>query len=120
MPGYTLSLNAAWNITEINKYAIENFCERQARRYMENFRDRFSVLVENLLLGIKRNDLKEGCYSFLKTLTQFFIRFSDGTSTLFTWLLSNVPNFVINGTNQKNMIYNVIQHHHRTEFYKFS
>ena len=66
MPNYILSPNAARSITEINKFTIEKFGERQARRYLENFRDRFRFLVENPLLGRKRNDLEEGYYSYFE------------------------------------------------------
>ena len=66
MPRYILSPNAARSIAEIYKYTIEKFGERQVRRYLENFRDRFSFLVGNPLLGKKRNDLKHSYYSYFE------------------------------------------------------
>ena len=53
-------------MAEINKYTIEKFGERQARRYLKNFRDRFNFLVGNPRLGKKRNDIKEGYYSYFE------------------------------------------------------
>lgn len=66
MTNYVLSPNAARSIADINKYTIDNFGERQAVRYLQNFRDRFNNLVDNPKLGTKRDDIKTGCYSYFE------------------------------------------------------
>ena len=77
MPKFTLSPNAASSIADINAYTIEKFGLRQAERYMANLRDRFNFLVANPKLGNKRDDIKEGYYSYFEGSHTIYYKIID-------------------------------------------
>ena len=77
MPKYTLSPNAANSIAEINAYTINKFGPQQAGRYLANLRDRFNFLVANPELGSKRDDIKEGYYSYFEGSHTIYYKIID-------------------------------------------
>lgn len=71
---YVLSENADVDLEEIFDYTFEEFGFNQAEKYLLEIESVFYFLFKNPLSGKKRNEIKEGLYSFPKDNHVIFYR----------------------------------------------
>lgn len=74
---YILSEFADKDLEDIFDYTRLNFGFDQAEKYLLEIEDVFQNLVENPKSGRKRNEIKEGLYSFPKDNHVIFYRILD-------------------------------------------
>ena len=64
MPNYNLTPGAQTDLIEIRRYTIEQWGVSQSKKYTSELRKTIRVLSENPLIGIQRQDIAAGVFSF--------------------------------------------------------
>jgi len=64
MLNYKLSEEAKHDMAEIVSYSKNRWGTQQTKRYLKQLRKRMRWLAQNPKLGVQRNDIKKGYYSF--------------------------------------------------------
>ena len=62
MAKYLLSPQAQQSLVQINQYTLDNFGERQKKRYLKMLRERMRTAAKNPEKGKVRDDIKTGYY----------------------------------------------------------
>ena len=63
MAKYLLSPQAQQSLVQISQYTLDNFGERQKKRYLKMLRDHMRAAAKNPEKGKVRGDIKTGYYS---------------------------------------------------------
>lgn len=77
MPKYVLSPQAQKSLKQISKYTVENFGERQKKKYMKILRDRMRMAAKNPAEGRDRSEIKKGYYSLRAEKHNIYYRIRD-------------------------------------------
>jgi toxin ParE1/3/4 len=77
MANYLLSPQAQQSLVQIGQYTLDNFGERQKKRYLKMLRDRMRSAAKNPEKGKERGDIKPGYYSLHAEKHHIYYRIRD-------------------------------------------
>lgn len=77
MGKYVLSPQAQQSLKGIRAYTLENFGDKQTRRYLQQLRNRMNALADQPHLGKQRDDIKAGYHSYHEGSHMIYYRIRD-------------------------------------------
>ena len=77
MAEYLLSPSAQQSLVQISQYTLDNFGERQKKRYLKILRDRMRAAAKKPEKGKQRGDIKPGYYSLQAEKHHIYYRIRD-------------------------------------------
>ena len=77
MSNYLLSPQAVKSLNKISDYTLENFGERQRKKYLTMLRNKMRAAATNPQRGRIRDDIKQGYYSISAGKHHIYYRIRD-------------------------------------------
>ena len=77
MSKYLLSPEAQKSLLNIKTYSVKTFDKKRTTIYLKALRDRMRALSESPLMGIARNEIKDGYYSYFEGSHTVYYRIKE-------------------------------------------